>query len=60
MVATRPNPRRARSRGAAGRVFGEYRRGQHAGSVADNRWDRVELDDERSTQSGASRTLLPG
>jgi len=60
MVATRPTPRRARSRGAAGRVVGEYRRGQRTGGVTDKRWDRVELDGERSTRSGVSRTLVPG
>jgi hypothetical protein len=59
MVNTRHKPRRARSRLAAGRVFGEYLHDQRAERLVGIRWDCVDPLYESSTQSGDRRTLSP-
>jgi len=59
MVDARFKPRRARSRLAAGHVFGEYLQDQRAKSSAENRWACVAIERESVTHSGDLRTLSP-
>ena len=59
MVDTRFKPRRARSRLAAGRVFGEYLQDHRVESPNGNRWTCVAIERESGTQSGDLRTLSP-
>jgi len=59
MIDTRFKSRRARSRLAAGRVFGEYLQDQRAKSSAGNHWACVAIERESATHSGDLRTLSP-
>ena len=59
MVDTRFKPRRARSRLAAGCVFGEYLQEQRVESPNETRWPCVAIERESATQSGDLRTLSP-
>lgn len=59
MMDTRLKPRRARSRLAAGRVFGEYLQDQRAESPDENRWTCVDVERESATRSSDLRTLSP-
>jgi len=61
MVDTRFKPRRARSRLAAGHMFGEYLhlQDQRVESPDTNRWACVAIERESVTRSGDLRTLSP-
>jgi len=59
MIITRLTPWPARSRLAAGPVFGECPQDQHAKSPGANRRIHVDFEYESSTQSGDVRTLSP-
>jgi hypothetical protein len=59
MVDTRFKPRRARSRLAAGRVFGEYLQDQRTEGPVENRRACVAIEYESATHSGDLRTLSP-
>jgi len=59
MVDTRFKPRRARSRLAAGRVFGEYLQDQRTEGPDENRRACVAIEYESTTHSGDLRTPSP-
>lgn len=59
MVDTRLIPRCARSRLAAGRVFGEYLQDQRVERPGENRWACVAINHESATQFGDLRILSP-
>ena len=59
MVDTRLKPRRAHSRLAAGRVFGEYLQDQRTEGSVKNRRACVAIEYESATHSGDLRTPSP-
>jgi hypothetical protein len=59
MVDTRLKPRRARSRLAAGRVFGGCLQDQCSESPIENRWMCVTVEHKRAMRAGDIRTLSP-